>query len=820
MATVDDSTAIHINPAALAVTNERELSYYFTYDISRDVFLPDRGLFAKFAPPSFGSFRSNFGFAYAHLQDDSVPLSDGSLASTSYHKFQFANGTTLGSKLYLGISYAVFVGERDSSPYHKVQSLNLSWLIRASQNFAMGFMVRDINRPFILDQRVDRRYVLSYAWRPVKHRFSIEWEVLATSQLFRSSSDQVDPDNPVTRFQNLGLNLAFQMEPVDGLHFFIQASNWGTWSGTDWDDMPLHFQIGFSLGFGGGHIRWDNYTGLGNTLTDYSSGIDHRIGMGAQIRSYRHPTLIRRPHDYLEIKLDHTIVEQPTGTPLDFFTSSTREKYFSKYLIAINKAVTDDRIAGIVLYLNNHQLGLAQMQELRYALKQIKEAGKKVICHMNTAGTADYYLASLADEIYLLPVREINLRGMYSSVFFLKGLLEKIGVSISAFASGPYKTGPNPLTESELTEEHREVVTYMLDSIHDYLVKEIASDRGLEVETLQEWIDHAPIQPEQAVERSLVTDLAYYDDVFQRYQPISLETYLAYDAYDPNWEVPPTIATLYITGTIQEGKSDSGSLFMDGSVGDDTIIETIKELRTNPRIAGVLIRIDSGGGSGYASDRIAHAIKALGEEKPVVVSMGNYAASGGYYIAMGANHLVASPLTITASIGVFSIKPNYAQLLEKLGITYEEIQTGEQAGLQQTPRELTEEELGVLQEDVDAFYMRFLSVVSEGRDIEVEALKEISKGGRVWLGMDALEHGLIDEVGGFFQALELLKDFCGIETDDKVQMELYPRSDMSIFSMMQSPLFTDHKFRLFLNYMMMASSPDKIMIFPYSLETR
>ena len=478
---------------------------------------------------------------------------------------------------------------------------------------------------------------------------------------------------------------------------------------------------------------------------------------------------------------------QDMQPPLDItqalFAPEERPVTVQQVVNSIEKASEDDRISGILLdgTEGSNSTGYSILKEVREALVEFQESGKEVIAYDTNWNQREYYLASVADNVVLNPLGNLEMRGLRSEQTFFAGALEKYGVGIDIVRVGDYKSAVEPLTREGFSAENEEQLTTLLEDIWGEWLDSVSTGREIPVETLQQIVDtQGLLLAENALEAGLVDEVAYRDEVItelkavsetgeeeDNFPNISLARYSGVAQREGMEETSENqIAVLHAQGNIVTGE---GAL---DSIGSSRYAKKIRNLREDDAVKAVVLRINSPGGSATASDVILRELKLTQEEKPVIVSMGNTAASGGYWIALGGSQIFAQPTTVTGSIGVFGILPNIQELANENGITWDEVATGELAGLDTISRPKTEGELAVLQGTVDQIYNQFIDRVAENRDLSVEAVKEIAQG-RVWSGKRAKELGLVDELGGLESAIAQAAETAELGEDWQVQE--YPR---------------------------------------------
>ena len=427
-------------------------------------------------------------------------------------------------------------------------------------------------------------------------------------------------------------------------------------------------------------------------------------------------------------------------------------------LRSIDEAKADDRIEGIILDLTTFASGYAKLSEIRNKLEDFKESGKFVYAYADYYYFPTYYLASVADSVFVNPEGEMSFTGMVAQVTFFAGALEKLGVEVQAVRAGKFKGAVEAYTRKNLSPENREQIEVYINSVFNETLAAISRSRNIDIDKLKADADELKLRSVQDYVSAGYIDATVYRDELYNTMKIRMgvedETkvpLISEQKYAQNLGVQGSggdrIAVVYASGDIVGGKGDGTQ------IAADDIAATLKKVRLDKKIKAVVFRIDSRGGSSLASDIIWREAKLLAAEKPLIVSMSDVAASGGYYIATPARKIFAESTTITGSIGVFGLIPNAEKLLkEKMGLDFEYVGTGKHSDIGRIDRAMTEEELDYIASVIDKIYDTFLSRVAEGRNMTKEQVNEIAQG-RVWTGVMAKEIGLVDEIGGLEAAI-------------------------------------------------------------------
>jgi protease IV len=490
----------------------------------------------------------------------------------------------------------------------------------------------------------------------------------------------------------------------------------------------------------------------------------------------------------LEVDLDMPLVED---VPTDPLAQALREEVvvIRDVVAALEMAKRDDRVAGLVARIGDGSGGVAQVQELRDLVAGFRAEGKFAIAYADSfgefgPGTLGYYLATAFDEIRVSPTGTVGLTGLIAEQPFVREALAKLGLTPRLDHREQYKTFLYTFTEDGFVEPHRESLTNLLGSLYRQIVGGIADRRGLDEAEVRALIDRGPFLAEEAVEVGLIDGLGYRDQVYEAAREragegaafLYLSRYLdrTGGAYASGGS--REIALVYGIGTIQRGPSGYNPITGATGMGSDTVAKAIRDAAADPDIAAIVFRIDSGGGSAVASDVIwREVVRASQGERatPVIVSMGNFAASGGYYVAMGADTIIAQPGTITGSIGVVAGKMLTSEFWEKLGVSWGKVQAGEHADMWTGTEDFGPSEYARFQEFLDATYEAFLSKAAAGRDLPIEQVREAA-GGRVWTGEEAARLGLVDALGGLPLAIARAREAAGIPSDEPARIRIFP----------------------------------------------
>ncbi|NIM11678.1 MAG: signal peptide peptidase SppA [Candidatus Aminicenantes bacterium] len=494
----------------------------------------------------------------------------------------------------------------------------------------------------------------------------------------------------------------------------------------------------------------------------------------ALIGGYVYIQFTREPHipenSYLQIDLIGPIVDIDNSVLPK--KRSIRELWFH-----IKRAKVDKRIKGIILKISFAYGGFAKVEDIGRLIKDFKESGKKVYAFIEGGDIRSYYLSTFADKVYLFKGGYLILKGLASEAIFLKKTLSKLGIQGEFFHIGEYKTGANMFTEESMTPAHKEAIEKLLDDIYLATLEGIAVNRNLDVETVRKVIEEQPFSNQACLEAKLVDGILYEDEILEnseeKYVTLSFDTYRQTSSPLP-YRGFKKIAVIFASGEIHLGQSGRRSIYGGEIMGSATVAKQLKSVRKNRYVKAVVLRIESPGGSGIASDVIRREVELAARKKPVVISMSDFTASGGYWIATPASKLMALPQTITGSIGVLGGKFVLKGLYDKIGLNKEIVKTSQYADMFSDYRMFSRDERDKIMELMKEMYRKFLNVVATSRNMDIEAVDKIGRG-RVWTGSTALKLNLVDKLGGLNEAVEEAKKLAKIPPEEEIGIIIYPR---------------------------------------------
>ncbi len=497
----------------------------------------------------------------------------------------------------------------------------------------------------------------------------------------------------------------------------------------------------------------------------------------------------------LEADFEQSFPEEILDTPSARLTMKD-QMTLRDVVDAIDKGSTDDRIVGMIARIGAAPMPMAQVQEIREAIARFRAHKKFAVAYSETfgefgPGNGAYYLATAFDQIYLQPSGDVGLTGLIMESPFIKGTLSKLGMTFHGDHRYEYKNALNFYTETKYTAPHKEAMAAIMNSWFDQIKDGICTARQIAPDKFQAVVDAGPYLGKEAVDARLVDGVAYRDEVYGKVKSqagrgaelLYLDKYL--DRAGRPHEHGKRIALVFGVGGVTRGRSDFDPVQGSQTMGSETVASAIRAAAEDSDVKAILFRVDSPGGSYVASDTIwREVVRAKQAGKPVIVSMGNLAGSGGYFVAMAADKIVAQPGTITASIGVLGGKMLTSGLWDKVGLSWDEVHQGEMATMFTGTQDYTPAEWGRFQAWLDRVYVDFTGKVAEGRKLPKDKVLEIAKG-RIWSGQDAKNLGLVDELGGYDTALRLAKKAAGIPDGEDVKIVVYPRPKTLLESLLQ-----------------------------------
>jgi protease-4 len=508
------------------------------------------------------------------------------------------------------------------------------------------------------------------------------------------------------------------------------------------------------------------------------------IGVAVIVSAFRKGEPSIRDNSVLALRVAGSLPDYTADDPFKRFFGGP-EQSLTGLVMQFKKAKVDKRIKAILLDVDMSGVGWAKAEELRDAIADFRTSGKPVYAYIEFGLNKEYYIATACDKIVVPPPGELFITGLAADVMFFRGSLDKLGIYPDIFQIGKYKSVGDMFTQKKMTDAHREYVNSLLDDLFDRYIAGIAQARHKSPEDVRKLIDDAPYNAAKAKEVGLIDEAVYHDELEKeiksslgykdsdQFVPVRASEYRDVAPESLGLNKGEKVAVIYATGDIGSGRSEN-SPSGGQSIGSDTLAKALTDAAADKSIKAIVMRVDSPGGSGLASDIIWHAVEAANQKKPVVISMGDVAASGGYYISASASKIVAQPSSITGSIGVVAGKPVMKGLYDWLGISNEYVLRGKEAGMFRETEKFSDDERAKFEEWIKTtYYNDFVPKVAKGRHKDPKDVDAVGQG-RVWTGAQAKDRGLVDEFGGLDRAIEVAKQLAKIPADKGVERVILP----------------------------------------------
>ncbi|TMB27458.1 MAG: signal peptide peptidase SppA [Deltaproteobacteria bacterium] len=764
-ALLDDATAISANPAGLGYV--RGLGFDYVHERTfRDVQHAD----ALFLAAGAGPIAVGSSLEWVHTGSECVA------ATPCFRRFTIGGALRFG-RLSLGVARHGFSSD-ESSAYASLGSWDFGVLLRPARWLSLGYTVLDTNEPAFASQVISaipatsghlpRRHVAAIGLRPFGERvtFGIDARFRACDESGQACGID-SPDGALT----------VEARVLRGLTLLGQAGfdqrRAGIGAATD---TTFRFQIGAQIDFA--------HLGL-RSAPRFRGGDPGTLSTEIRLTTQPWEGVSFAPATAADVDLDKAL-RRPGFDIKDLVFGSEHRDPLERTLEMFSRLSRDGSVKAVVLRTRGMPLGAGRSEELREGIEGLRRAGKKVLFYLESGGDLDYAVASVADRIVVAPQAILAVNGFSATALFAGAGLEKLGVKAEFVRVGAYKNAPDVFTRSDMSQEQREVTNALLDDVFGRYVSEVSRKRHLDEGKFRRLLDRGLLTPQEALREGLVDGLAYPDQLEEEVRKVlggssaflrktSLEQP---SVRDDRWAPRPRIGIVRVEGDIARGSGGSSPFGGVEIAGSDSIARRIHALADDPAVRAIVVRIDSPGGDGTASDLIWRELVRAREEKhkPVVASMGDVAASGGYYVAVAADRIYAEPSTITGSIGVFIGKFDLHSLYGGLGLTLVTNKRGESADLFTTARPLTDAERQMMQGWVDAFYAEFVDRVASGRKMSSSQVDALGRG-RVWSGAQALQRGLVDRMGGLRDALVDAKQRAGFDPGDEVAIDDPGRSE-------------------------------------------
>ena len=736
ISTQSDSASLEVNPAGLGFIQGSEASIgWFSPRSDYDGVITDGFSFLFGA----GGDSGGVGVGFQWVNNPALGPAYG-----GFRKTTFGAALSPGDRLSLGINHNRF-GSRDSQRLNNLSTTDLGAQLRLTSRLSTGVVGRDFRASFLDTERaLPRRYGVGLAAKAFSGRLFIDTE-------FQSIQDE----------DAFWLRPRLSAEFYPGLRFFTQAQlDLPHPDGRN--DLDLNtLSVGWEVSFGDFGLQAANHFGQGSHASASThTGTTYRTWAGT---TRKRPIRSERGR-WIEITLDESVTEQATNP---FFGPATHP--FMRVLTDIEGATEDASVDGVVLRVER-SLSYSQGWELHQAMEGLHDAGKDSLAIMGTElpSTSVIYAASAANSIWMRPSTPYAPTGLHSEFTTYARLFDRLGVQAEFIRIGDYKSAPEIFVEDDgPTDAAREQTAAILDDYYDEITSRIAQRRDRSQGSIESIIDNTPLLPYEALEEGLIDDLVYDDDIKDRLRRITGSYFGPESGYSQRhveheqWGPRPEIAVVYVDGTIISGESTTTPFGSSMITGAESILETLDSLRRDRNVKAVVVRIDSPGGSAVGSDMIFRALRNVASQKPVIASMGGSAASGGYYVAAGADEIIATPLSLTGSIGIFAGKFNVGALADRIGIATEEERRGDRAGAFSIWQPWSEGEREGLKRSISYLYDLFLQQVATTRPLTPEQIDEVARG-RVWTGKAARDAELVDREGSLLDALRRAEEVAGL----------------------------------------------------------
>lgn len=757
----DDAASVEVNPAGLGFMQNAEFQYNLqlaTSDFARTV---DAG-HAVFLAAGGGGFGLGFGAQWLFS-----PGIGGPEVSGDYRKYTFAGALGDGDTFSLGFAYNFF-GSRSSRELDELQGWDLGAQLRLNQYLGLGLFARDLNGPFLGEgDALPIRWGAGLVLRLLDGRIQLD-----TQAAHVQDSEQVV------------LTPRVVLEAIGGMRLFGRAdftvatgANGGV-SGLDSVISGLEISMG-SFGAQGALIAQ-----AGDEATDLTG---HAYTLWAAPSKKR--GLIDINERWILLELNGPLSDLPSG---GLFSPASQS--FIDLLVKLDQIANDPDVEGVVFNVAGPSLGYGQLWELRQRIDALRQAGKKTATVLQTADKRSVMLASATEKIWMLPNIVYEPLGVAAQIVTYQGALAKLGVEAEFIRVRDYKTSPEAYVNSEPSPESLEQTGDYVGHIWDALVDSIATGRSKKKDEVVDVIENLPLLPDEALERGYVDDVLYADEIEDKLKEtygkrISLQRgYRPAPTSEEHWRRRPEIAVVVVSGPIVQGDSGASPIGDGAMSGAGTVIGALQRVRKDRNVRAVILRVDSPGGSALASDQIYRELRRLAQKKPVIASMGNIAASGGYYVSAGAEEIFATPLTLTGSIGIFGGKASLSRLGDRIGVNTTKVEKGPLASTYSLLTPFTPAQRKFLARNLIYLYRLFLNQIANTRELTADEIDAVARG-RVWTGSAALERKLVDRSGGLIDAIRHAEELTDLDPRE-ANYVVYPNASSNIGAIAGAQLAT------------------------------
>ncbi|MEW5855078.1 MAG: signal peptide peptidase SppA [Myxococcota bacterium] len=724
------------------------------------------------------------------------------LLGASVLRLSGATAFRISDEISVGMAYRHIFGT--SRRLYDLGTVDLGVQVRPLRYVAAGLTLEQANSPFAGNDRMLRSIRAGLAIRPLWERITLSTEARIDEQL------RLDT-NWLARAEILpGISLLANAFWLDMLQGTGQAA-YNTAKDNRLSDLPFIGgqlrgvgvpslqRIGFGVGLqldlehlGAGMLgTWtpgagflQPYGGVPNPLTG-GMGTLGGVSVWGRASVERYQSIFRSGRRAIAVRVEDDLQGVGPENPAEqLIALLSADEGPGETIAVLDRAVQDARVKVVLLRIRAIKAGWGRIVEVRQRVEALRRAKKRVVAFMESAGDEEYHIASACDRIYLAPAGVLGIDGFAVTIQFFGAALDRIGVHVEAVAAGKYKSAPEQLMRTEPTPENLEVQRSILDGLYDVHVNAISRNRGIPADRVRQLLDRGAFSAKEALEERLIDGIAYEDELPERVGKDLGGGEIDFDDEYGNeelrqwrWAGPVAIGVVMVRGEIRQGRSGPGLNPLGGGsgAGADDVVSALRAAEEDDNIKAVVLRVDSPGGDSLASDLIWAAVKSLRKKKPVIASFGDLAASGGYYVSCGADLIIAEPTTLTGSIGVFALRFELKDLMDRFGVTTYEETRGKVAG-GGLHRPMSDEERALMERFVGVTYEQFLERVREGRKFSDEKVREIAQG-RVWTGVQAKEIGLVDELGGLPEAIELAKARVGLKGDRTVEIQIVTGED-------------------------------------------
>jgi protease IV len=723
-ALTDEALSISLNPAGLH--RSQGFNLWYAHEKSNTRGLDNDGVYGT---ASFGPLAAGLSFEWLRPVFDGLPQRAKTSLALSGGAETFSAGATFNWLF--------------SGSFSSVLTADLGIQVRPFRALSVAIFGRNLNAPTLNGTLIPREWILGVGVRPFGERLS-----LGVDYLVRDEQSLAD-----SRFQ-----YTLQASVFRGVRVGVGLSH--GLSGA----VPVSFQA--SLGIDFEHVGYTQGVSVANEKINWQ--------FAARVSSQAHRSVLAPPQVAV---LSLGNLANANFSPLESLLGGSGEDRFVTMLRFLDDAAHDETLAGVILKMEGTQVGVAKAEELHTAILKLRQQGKKVFAWVLAANDADYLVMSACDRIYATTEAMLMVDGFKSNSLFFGKAAEQLGIHVDVARVGDYKNSPDQYTRSDMSKEQREATQAYLNTFSQVMNSRVEAARKISKADFQNALDEGLISSRRAAELKLIdgvmTPKQFDEMVAQEFAGASVKSdYSPKPFRETAWRSRRSIAVISVNGTIAGGKNTTSPLGGDLTAGAASFIQSLNDAANDDDVVAIVLRIDSPGGDGLASDLMYRAVLEAKKRKPVIASMGDVAASGGYYVAMGAHKIVASRSTITGSIGVFYVKPSARKLAEDLGVNQVSISTGKRAGINDLYDAWTDEQREAAQKWVNEFYDGFITEVAANRNMEKSAVDSIARG-RVWSGEDALAHHLIDAFGGLEVALNFAREAAKVPNEI---LEIHPVS--------------------------------------------